>query len=74
VLRLRYLPYFTQVNGEVITVPNFPAWVCDLCGYRENDSRARNWLNILLNPQAGRKMPRRARRSPGRSRPDQPQP
>lgn len=70
VLRLRYMTYFTQMEGEMITVPNFPAWVCDMCGYREDDARAENWLHILLNPRTGRKAARRSRRTPGRPRPD----
>ena len=54
VLRLRSLTYFTWLNSELITVPNFPAWVCDVCGRREYDPRAIKWLNTLLNPDAGR--------------------
>jgi len=54
VLRLRSLTYFTWLNSELITVPNFPAWVCDVCGRREYDPRAVKWLNTLLNPEAGR--------------------
>ena len=45
VMRLRYITYFTWLNQELITVPNFPAWVCDMCGRRDYDSRAVNWLN-----------------------------
>jgi YgiT-type zinc finger domain-containing protein len=58
VLRLRYLTYFTWLNNELITVPNFPAWVCDICGRREYDPRAVKWLNTLLNPETGRPSPR----------------
>jgi YgiT-type zinc finger domain-containing protein len=54
VLRLQYLTYFTWLNQELITVPNFPSWVCDVCGRREYDPRAISWLNTLLNPGAGR--------------------
>ncbi|MFN2195532.1 MAG: YgiT-type zinc finger protein [Anaerolineales bacterium] len=61
VLHLRHLTYFTQMEGELITVPNFPAWVCDMCGYREDDSRAENLLHILLNPRTGRRPLRRPR-------------
>lgn len=50
-MHLRYLTYFTWLNDELITVPNFPAWVCDLCGRREYDSRAITWLNALLSPE-----------------------
>jgi YgiT-type zinc finger domain-containing protein len=71
---LQYLTYFTWLDEELVTVPNFPAWVCDVCGRREYDVRAVNWLNTLLSPHAGRwKMNRRRPRS--RPRPmDRPQP
>ena len=59
VLRLQYITYFTWLNEELITVPNFPAWICDLCGRREYDPRAITWLNTLLNPEAGRSSNRR---------------
>src|SRR5512145_1257162 len=53
-MRLEYLTYFTWLNQELITVPNFPSWVCDICGRREYDGRAINWLNTLLQPNTGR--------------------
>jgi len=60
ILHLRYLTYFTWLDQELITVPNFPSWVCDVCGRREYDGRAISWLNTLLHPSAGRKpTPRR---------------
>lgn len=52
--RLRYITYFTWMGDELITVPNFPAWVCDVCGHREYDERAITWLITLLNPDAGK--------------------
>lgn len=52
--RLRYITYFTWLNEELITVSNFPAWVCDVCGRREYDSRAVSWLNTLLSPETGK--------------------
>ena len=55
VMGLRLLTYFTWLDGELITVQNFPAWVCDVCGRREYDPQAVNWLNILLDPETGRK-------------------
>ena len=63
VLRRRSLTYYTWLDEELITVPNFPAWVCDMCGRREYDPRAISWLNTLLNPVAGRR--RSARRKSG---------
>lgn len=55
IMRLQYLTYFTWLNDELVSVPNFPAWVCDVCGRREYDTRAISWLNALLNPETGRK-------------------
>lgn len=60
-LHLEHITYFTWLNDELVTVPNFPAWVCDLCGRREYDSRAIKWLNALLHPEAGRHSSHRTR-------------
>ena len=69
-LHLHRLTYFTWLNAELITVPNFPAWVCDVCGRREYDGRAVTWLNTLLNPEAGRhSSSQRKHRSSGSARP-----
>lgn len=55
VLKLRYLTYFTWLDDELITVPNFPSYVCDVCGRREYDGKAIIWLNTILNPDTGRR-------------------
>jgi YgiT-type zinc finger domain-containing protein len=73
VLHLQYLTYFTWLNEELVTVPNFPAWVCDVCGRREYDPRAITWLNTLLSPDTGRRRPS-ARHKPDSKRSDRPQP
>jgi len=68
VLRLEFLTYFTWLSDELVSVPNFPAWVCDVCGRREYDSRAIARLNTLLSHEVGRRpVPRRR---PGASRPN----
>src|SRR4030042_4456753 len=72
VYRLEYLTYFTWLNDELITVPNFPSWVCDVCGKREYDPRAVSWLNMLLSPTTGQKPRMRRRNLPGGI--DRPQP
>jgi YgiT-type zinc finger domain-containing protein len=54
VMHLRHITYFTWLNEELVTVPNFPAWVCDVCGRREYDARAISWLVTILNPEAGK--------------------
>ena len=73
VLRLEYLTYFTWLNDELITVPNFPSWVCDVCGKREYDTHAVSWLNMLLSPTTGRKSRPRRRNLPGNLNRPQPQ-
>lgn len=57
-LHRHYLTYFTWLDDELITVPDFPAWICDVCGRREYDLQALNQLNLLLNPNAGKPSPR----------------
>jgi YgiT-type zinc finger domain-containing protein len=71
VLRLQHLTYFTWLNQELVTVPNFPAWVCDVCRRREYDARAINWLNTILNPEAGKN--KNTHNRPGGNKPQQPQ-
>lgn len=65
VMHLRHLTYFTWLNYDLITVPNFPSWVCDLCGRREYDPKAITWLNTLLNHESGRPVSRRRIVPPG---------
>ncbi len=55
VMNLQHMAYYTWLTGELISVPDFPAWVCDVCGLREYDARAIAWLNILLSPNTGRR-------------------
>ena len=59
-MRLRFITYFTWLDEELITVPNFPAWICDVCGRREYDEKSISWLTMLLNPNAGKPTGRKA--------------
>lgn len=61
VMRLSYITHFTWLNEELITVPNFPAWVCDICRRRRFDPQAVAWLNMLLNPAGKRDTRSRSR-------------
>jgi len=63
VVHMRHVTYFTWLGEELVTVPNFPAWVCDMCGKREYDLRAISILTMILNPEAG-KPTRRVKRVP----------
>ncbi len=64
VMHLDHMTYFTWLGEELVTVPNFPAWVCDFCGRREFDTRAIAWLTTLLNPDTGKPSAARRRQRP----------
>src|SRR5687767_16014618 len=51
VMHLRHITYFTWLGEELITVTNFPAWICDMCGKREYDEQAISWINILRSEE-----------------------
>ena len=63
-MQSRHITYFTHIQGELITVPNFPARICDVCGRREYDMQSIHWLNILLDPNAGKPTPSKRRATP----------
>ena len=63
VIHPQFITYFTWLNDELITVPNFPAWVCDLCGKREYDRHAVSRLTTLLKSSAGN-APKQKKHSP----------
>ena len=50
---LQAITLMTWLGNDLITVPDFPAWICDLCGHRTYDTHALAQLNLLLNPDAG---------------------
>ena len=51
---LKPVSYFTWLGDEMVVIPEFPAWVCDVCGTRIYDDYAMTQLNYLLNPSAGK--------------------
>lgn len=53
-MQLHFITFFTWLDDELITVPNFPAWICDMCGRREYDEKSISWLKMLLDPNAGK--------------------
>ncbi len=58
-MHLQFITYFTWLAEELILVPNFPAWICDVCGRRDYDEKSIAWLSMLLNPDAGKPTGRR---------------
>ena len=63
-MHARHVTYFTHIEQQLITVPNFPAWICDVCGRREYDHQSIQWLNIMLDPNAGKPTPSKRRTTP----------
>jgi len=63
-MRRVFVTYFTWLGEELITVPDFPAWRCDVCGRREYDMHALSQLSLLLNPNAGTPTRPRLRANP----------
>jgi len=55
------------MGEELISAPDFPAWVCDICGRREYDTQALNTLSLILSPTAGKIMARKTARLPRKS-------
>ena len=53
-MQLKHLAYLTWLGNELVVVPDFPAWVCDVCGRREDDINALNRLSLILSPNAGK--------------------
>ncbi|MGH2523971.1 MAG: YgiT-type zinc finger protein [Anaerolineales bacterium] len=64
-LRPRKVVFAHWFEGQFITLPNFPAWVCDICGARDYDAGALEQLEMSLGPEADlrREAARRARPS-----------
>ena len=51
---LHFITYFTWLGDELVMVPNFTAYICDVCGRRDYDDKSIAWLTMLLNPDAGK--------------------
>jgi YgiT-type zinc finger domain-containing protein len=48
----RAVPYYAKLEGKLVIVPNFPAWVCDICRHCEYDEGALEALRVILGPTA----------------------
>ena len=53
VIKRRGSTYYTWIENELVIVPDFPCWVCDVCGHRDWDQNAVLQLGMLLSPTAG---------------------
>jgi len=68
-LHLQPVVFAHWFEGQFITIPNFPGWVCDICGAREYDTAALDQLELILGPEADLR-----REAARRTRPGTPQP
>ena len=71
IMHRKKITYLTWLNDDLITVPDFPAWVCDVCGRREYDGQALFQLNLLLNPNAGKPTPLARKHRVSKKKPQQ---
>jgi YgiT-type zinc finger domain-containing protein len=65
-LHLRRVVFAHWHGGQFITIPNFPGWVCDVCGEREYDSVALDQVQTILGAEQDlrRATSRRSKRGP----------
>jgi len=49
--------YFSFARGRMITLPDFPAWECDICKKCEYDVDALDRLTLLLHPPIQHRRP-----------------
>lgn len=53
---------FLERAGMPLCIPDFPAWVCDMCGLREYDHLALSELDVMLGSNQAYKREKRRRR------------
>jgi YgiT-type zinc finger domain-containing protein len=51
--QLKLVTYYTYLGAELITVPDFPCWVCDVCKRFEYDQKAINQISLVLHSNLG---------------------
>ena len=52
VIKRKGSTYYTWIENELVIVPDFPCWVCDVCGHRDWDQAAVFNLGMILSPAA----------------------
>lgn len=53
--------YCQWSNGHFVAAPDFPAWICDVCGWREYEREAVVDLQTLIDLNLSQPKPRVAR-------------
>lgn len=60
----RQVAHAIWTEDALIMIPDFPAWVCDVCGRLEFDTRAIRRLNLILNSSFNSEMDYRSHSYP----------
>jgi len=71
-LQPKWVTFAQWFEGQFITIPNFPGWVCDVCGICDYDELALEQLELILGPEADlrREASRRARQNAQNPKPE----
>jgi len=48
--------YYAWIGDTLVTVPDFPCWVCDSCNHFQFDQKAIGQLKIILKDDVGGSM------------------
>ncbi len=71
-LGFRQVAYMYLFGNHLLTVPDFPAWTCGVCGYLEYDRDTLAKLESLLGPTMSMRRDKASRRKARGA--DRPQP
>ncbi|OJX38089.1 MAG: hypothetical protein BGO78_08640 [Chloroflexi bacterium 44-23] len=63
---LKKVTYYTYVGNELITVPDFPCWVCNVCKRYDYDQKALNQVYLMLNANLGKPVSRGRKNNPAK--------
>jgi YgiT-type zinc finger domain-containing protein len=61
---LKLVTYYAWHKNDLITVPDFPSWVCDVCNRLEYDEKAVNQLRSLLASSTDARVVEHSRKKP----------
>lgn len=62
--KLQLVTFYAYIGEELITVPDFPCWVCDVCKRRDYDQKAVSQVYMVLNAELGKPVVRSRKPSP----------
>ena len=65
---LKLVAYYTWLGEELITIPDFPCWVCDVCKRHDYDEKALNQLSLMLSANLGKAVEQNKKNSAAKQR------